>query len=172
MSTLLHNAYGYRGYPFVNKEKRHLTRREFLRRSGLLGLGAFFGLPSCETFFHSSPYLIFQQLDSGCTSVEESASLQGGQGKIVFSGVMSTPNPCYDLQSELVVLRCSSAERCPRSYEVAITTKAQEGETLIRQPLHVLRESAIAAPEPWGCPMSHRSVQCPSRKSRNASSAS
>jgi len=112
---------------FTKGEKWRLPRREFLRRSTLLSLGALFGLPSCETFFQPSPYLVFQQLDSGCASAEEGASLQGGQGKVTLSGVIVTPTPCYDLQAELLSLRCGPAERCLKSYEVAITAKAQEG---------------------------------------------
>lgn len=104
-----------------------MTRREFLRSSGLLGLGALFGLPSCETLLHTSPYLIFRQLDSGCASVEEGASLRGGQGRITLSGVIVTPTPCYKLSAKLLPLRCSPEGRCLRSYEVAIMAEAQEG---------------------------------------------
>ncbi|MGQ9602479.1 MAG: hypothetical protein ACUVUT_07420 [Candidatus Bipolaricaulia bacterium] len=109
-----------------------LTRRQFLKTSGLLSLGVLLSLQSCESLWNpnpepSQPVLIFEQLSSGCASEEEEATLQGGKGKITFEGQVATPTPCYDLAAELVVMRCGPTERCPNTYEIAITSKAQEG---------------------------------------------
>lgn len=107
-----------------------LTRRELLKASGLLGLGAFLGLQSCEDLWSlgtSQPLLSFEQLDSGCAFVEEGAELDGGKGRITFSGAVATPTPCYDLTAELITMRCGPTERCPNTYEIAITSEAQEG---------------------------------------------
>jgi len=107
-----------------------LTRRELLKVGGLLGLGAFLGLQSCEDLWNpgpSQPLLSFEQLGSSCAATEEWAELKGEKGKITFSGAVSTSNPCFDLEAELVVMRCGPTERCPNTYEIAITSKAQEG---------------------------------------------
>lgn len=106
---------------------KNLTRRQFLKTSGLLGLGAFLGLRSCEDLFKPGPYLVFEQLDSGCASAEEGAVIQGGEGKIALSGTMGTPNPCYSLQAELMTMRCEPGARCSNTYEVAIASEPQEG---------------------------------------------
>ena len=82
---------------------------------------------SCEDFFKTGPYLVFEQLDSGCASVEEGAQLQGEEGRITFSGTMATPTPCYDLHAELMTMRCELGMRCPNTYEIVITSKQQEG---------------------------------------------
>ncbi|GEM_PF-1304455 len=114
--------------------RKHLTRREFLRAGGLLGLGAFFGLRGCELFtaLEGEPRLLFRQLEAGCAAAKEEAMLAAGRGKITFSGVMITPNPCYELHAELRAMRCaspgsSSSARCPNTFEVAITAEAEEG---------------------------------------------
>ncbi|MCR4404413.1 MAG: twin-arginine translocation signal domain-containing protein [Candidatus Acetothermia bacterium] len=107
-----------------------LTRRQFLKASGLLGLGAVLGLQSCDALWNpgpSEPLLSFAQLGSSCASVAEGAELQGGRGRITFSGAVSTPTPCYDLTAELITMRCGPGERCVNTYEIAITSKAQEG---------------------------------------------
>jgi hypothetical protein len=107
-----------------------LTRRQFLKASGLLSLGTFLGLQSCEDLWGpgpSEPLLSFEQLDSGCSAGEEGAELQGGVGKIAISGAVATPTPCFDLQAKLVTMRCGPAERCLNTYEIAITSKAREG---------------------------------------------
>jgi hypothetical protein len=41
--------------------------------------------------------------------------------------VIITPNPCYELKAELLVLRCDAQVRCPNAYEVAIRAEAQAG---------------------------------------------
>lgn len=107
-----------------------LSRRQFLKASGLLSLSALLGLQSCEELWGlrpSEPLLSFEQLDSGCAFVEEGAELRGGKGKLIFSGAVETPTPCYDLTAELITMRCGPTERCPNTYEIAITSKAQEG---------------------------------------------
>lgn len=110
-----------------------LTRRELLKVSGFLGLGTFLGLlglQSCEALWNpgpSLPLLSFEQLGSSCTAAEEQASLQGGKGRITFSGAAATPTPCFSLEAELIVMRCGPTERCPNTYEIAITSRAQEG---------------------------------------------
>lgn len=110
-----------------------LTRRELLRASGLLGIGAFLGLlglQSCEDLWNpgpSLPLLSFEQLGGSCATAEEGAILQGGKGKITFSGAIATPTPCHELKAELITMRCGPTERCPNTYEIAITSKAQEG---------------------------------------------
>ncbi len=107
-----------------------LTRREFLKAGGLLSLGTLLSLESCEDLWHpgpSQPMLIFEQLGSNCASVEEEARLQGEKGKITFEGQVATPTPCYDLAAELITMRCGPTERCLNTYEIAITSTAQEG---------------------------------------------
>lgn len=110
------------------------TRRELLRAGGLLGVGAFlglWGLQSCEALWNpgpSLPLLSFEQLGGSCAAAEEEeATLQGGKGKITFSGAVRTPTPCFDLEAELLTMRCGPTERCPNTYEIAITSKAREG---------------------------------------------
>lgn len=103
------------------------TRRQFLKAGGLLGLGTVLGVQSCESLFGPKlPRLTFQQLDSSCATEEETVLLEGGPGRISFSGLMQTPTPCYDLQAELITMRCEPTERCPNTYEIAITAKAQD----------------------------------------------
>ncbi len=104
-----------------------LTRRQFLKAGSLLGIGTFLGLQSCEDLFKPGPHLLFEQLESSCASDGETAQLQGGKGKLSFSGAVETPNPCHDLQAELVTMRCGPTERCPNTHEVAITSKPQGG---------------------------------------------
>jgi hypothetical protein len=107
--------------------RKDLTRRQFLKASAFLGLGGFLGLRSCEDLFKTGPSLVFEQLDSGCASADEWATLQGGEGRITFSGTMATPNPCYDLNAELMTMRCGPGARCPNTYEVAIASEPLEG---------------------------------------------
>lgn len=104
-----------------------ISRRQFLKAGGLVLVGGFMGFEGCENLLHSGPYIVFEQLDSGCASNGETAQLGGGQGSIRFSGAVATPNPCCDLQAELLTLRCNSTTRCPNTYEVAIVSTPQQG---------------------------------------------
>jgi hypothetical protein len=38
-----------------------------------------------------------------------------------------TPNPCYQLRAELLILRCNTQRRCPNTYEIAIRAEAEAG---------------------------------------------
>lgn len=107
-----------------------LTRRQFLKASGFLSLGALLGLQSCEELWSpgpSEPLLIFNQVAASCAFAEEGAELQGGTGKITFSGAVATPTPCYRLAAELKTMRCGPTERCPNTYEIAVTSEAEGG---------------------------------------------
>jgi len=79
---------------------------------------------------HVAPELIFHSLSGSCAAVEEStANISLEDGKVLFSGSVSTPTPCYDLEAEVELID-SSNTGYPQVIVVNITTHERQGECI------------------------------------------
>ena len=77
-----------------------LSRREFLSAS--LALAGLAVLSSCRhTVNIGSPVLSFHQGQASCGTGADDAHVQGGPGVIKFSGRMTMPDPCHQLDAML-----------------------------------------------------------------------
>lgn len=99
-----------------------LSRRRFLRSSlALTGLAL---LPGCRhTVNVGPPVFTFHQGDTGCGAGADDAQVQAGSGSIKFSGTMTMPDPCHQLEAMLETTN-------PSEFVVhitAITPKPSEG---------------------------------------------
>nr|BAL58656.1 hypothetical protein HGMM_OP2C204 [Candidatus Acetothermum autotrophicum] len=77
-----------------------MSRREFLGSS--LALTALALLEGCRhTVDIGSPVLSFHQGQASCGAGADDAQIQGGPGVIQFSGRMTMPDPCHQLDAML-----------------------------------------------------------------------
>jgi hypothetical protein len=77
-----------------------LSRREFLSSS--LALAGLVALSSCRhTVDIGSPVLSFHQGEASCGAGADDAHVQAGPGVIRFSGRMTMPDPCHQLDAML-----------------------------------------------------------------------
>ena len=114
-----------------------LSRREFLSAS--LALAGLAVLSSCRhTVNIGSPVLSFHQGQAGCGVGADNAHVQAGPGVIRFSGRMTMPDPCHQLDamletknSELIVHISAIAPKSSDSFCIKCIGQAPyEGEII------------------------------------------
>ncbi len=98
-----------------------LSRRRFLRSS--IALTGLWALSGCrQTVEIDSAVLTFQQGAASCGAIDD-VQVQAGAGSIKFSGTMTMPDPCHQLEAMLETTN-------PSEFVVhitAITPKPSEG---------------------------------------------
>lgn len=118
-----------------------LSRRELLSSS--LALAGLAVLSSCRhTVDIGSPVLSFHQGEAGCGAGADDAQVQAAQGIVRFSGRMTMPDPCHQLDamletknSELIVHISAIAPKPSDSFCVKCIGQAPyEGEIISVRP--------------------------------------